>query len=200
MKKLISCIFILAYCVLSCTSTGVLNYQADTILSTMNDKPQPDWADESQPFTIKSGKLYSVGVTEIRGDERPSAGTRIAENNARANIAKAVENRMEFIFQNAEEGLSYDSSAAKYIGSEMSSITSSEMRNEGSWWKRYAQSQEDGTRTIRYKIYSLITMDESVFKKAVHDAIRKASGQGKLSPDFQKQVNQQWDRFVEGDG
>lgn len=183
-----------------CSSTGVKQYQRDEILSTANDKSQPDWADETKPFQVKDGKVQSVGLAYIKGDERPDAGARISANNARSNIAKAVENRMEFIFQNAEEGLTYDNGAAKFIGSEVSSITTNHMRESGMWWARVAQSDEDGSRKIRYKIYSLVEMDESEFKKAINKAIEKASGQKKLSPGFQKQVDSQWSRFVEGQG
>lgn len=183
----------------NCASPGVVNYESDVTLSTMNDSKQPTWADEGSPFKIKNGKVYSVGVTEIKGDERTSAGTRIAENNARAHIAKTVENRMEFIFQNAEEGLSYDSSAAKFIGSEISSLTLSDMKLEGTWWKRYAQSQEDGTRTIKYKIYALVVMNENSLKKAINQAIKKGNSKGKLSKEFQEQVDSQWKTFVNPD-
>jgi hypothetical protein len=39
-------------------------------------------------------------------------------------------------------------------------------------------------------------MPESDFKQAVMDAIKKARGQGGLSADFAKKVNNHWDQFV----
>ena len=180
------------------TNGGVKGFQKDEVLSTLNDSSRPSWADESKPFVVKDGKVMSIGVTYINGNERPEAGSRISENNARANISKVIENRMEFIFQNAEEGTTYDQTAAHFIGSEVSSITSHSMTNEGMWWQRFAQSQEDGSRTIKYKIYSLITMPEGEFHKAVDKAIEGAAKESKLSQSFQKKVDKQWDRFVEG--
>lgn len=177
-----------------------LPFQKDETLSTAGDKPAPDWVEqgELQPFVIKSGKVYSVGITTLRGDERPEAGVRIAENNARANFAKSIENRMEFLFQGAEENAGFDSTQAKWIGSEASSITSHSMVAEGRWWKRYSQMQENGDRRIFYKIYSLVTMSEPDLKQAVFKAANKGVANNQVSAEFQKQVSKQWDRFVEG--
>lgn len=182
----------------ACSSPGVKNYQKDDVLSTANETSQPDWADETKPFAIRDGKVLSVGVAWIRGDEIPSAGTRVAANNARSNIAKAVENRMEFVFQQGSENFSMDSQTAKFIGSEVSRTTSSSMREEATWWARVAQSQEDGSRTIRYKIFSLITMPEADFKVAVQRAMSGSNQERKISSEFKDQLSKQWGRFVEG--
>lgn len=184
----------------ACSSTGVVNYERDQVLSTANDEDQPDWANENVPFQIKDGKVFSVGVAYIRGDEVPSAGGRIAANNARANIAKAVENRMEFIFQQGAENASFDSQVAKFIGSEVSNLSANNLREEGHWWTRYATSEENGERRIKYRLYSLVTMSEADFKAAVFKAMNKATAQNKVSPEFRAQLARQWDRFVEGNG
>lgn len=182
-------------------SSAPKGYEKDETLSTLGDRSMPDWAidGEAQPFVIKSGSAYSVGVTTLHGDERPEAGIRIAENNARANIAKAIENRMEFVFQNSEENASLDSTQARYIGSEASNLTSHSIRVEGAFWKRYAQSNEDGSRHIYYKIYSMVSMPEVELKRAINEAMNKGLATHKLSEDFSSKVNKQWDRFVEGE-
>lgn len=195
-KKLI---VLIPFVLFACSSTPtVKGYEKDVVLETLNNSSQPEWADESRPFSVQSGKVMSVGVTILRGEDRPEAGFRIAENNARANFSKAIENRMEFVFQNAEENASLDSQSAHYIGSEVSSLTSHSMRISGQWYKRYAQSQDDGSRHIYYKIYSLVTMPEDDLKKAISDAVAGKVAEHKLSETFQGQVNKQWDRFVEG--
>ncbi len=175
-------------------------YEKDQVLSTLGDRSIPDWAEdgEAKPFVIKDGKAFSVGVTTLRGDERPEAGLRIAENNARAHIAKAVENKLEFVFQNSEENASLDSTQARYIGSELSSLTTHSIRVEGAFWKRFAQSQEDGSRHIYYKLYSMVSISESELKQAINEAMNKGVATHKLSEDFSSKVNKQWDRFVEG--
>lgn len=193
----------LAAVLCACSSKPIVNgqkFEADQTLSTAADKPMPEWAEmgETQPFRVDGGKVYSVGITQIRGDERAEAAARVATNNAYANVAKHVENKTEFILQNSEENFGYDSTSAKFIGSEVSNITSHEFTNEGIWWKRYVQMQEDGSRRIFYKVYSLVTLPEPSLKAAVHKAI---SGQGerKISQAFQKQVDARWDTFLNGD-
>lgn len=185
-------------CCQACSSTpATKGYEDDKTLSTLNGQSQPDWADESKPFFIRDGKAYSIGFTTLRGDDRPEAGLRVSENSARGNFAKAVEDRMEFVFQNAEENAGMDSTQAKFIGSEVSRLTSHSIRVESHFWKRYAQSSESGDRHIYYKVYSLVTMPENDLKKAIDDAIA-GRVEKSLSPSFQAKVDQQWDRFVEG--
>lgn len=194
LKKLI----VLIPLVLSaCSSTPpVKGYEKDATLETLNDSSQPDWADESHPFVLRSGKFYSLGVTTLRGDERPEAGIRIAENNARANIAKTIENRLEFFFQNAEENAGMDSQTSHYIGSEASTLTSHSIRPESNWYARFARSEEDGSRHIYYRIYSLISIPEEDLKKAIDAAINHKVEEHKLSETFQGQVNRQFERII----
>ncbi len=201
---LLGLLFLMSAALNACSSAPKMangeSFEKDQILSTAGDKPMPEWAEqgELQPFVVKSGKVYSVGITTLRGDERPEAGLRVAENNARANFAKAIENRMSFVFQNAEENTSFDSVQSKWIGSEVSELTSQNMMPEGRWWKRYAQTQEDGSRRIFYKLYSLVTLSESHLKQAIFKAANKGVAQNQLSPDFKKQAERHWDRFLEG--
>ena len=83
---------------------------------------RPSWLKESEPFVIEKGTVTSLGQTTIPGDNRVEAGYRVAENNAKAAIAGAIEQRLEFIFQNAEEGSGIDATQAHYIGAESSKI------------------------------------------------------------------------------
>ena len=185
----------------ACSSTPTVNgvkYEKDEVLATSGDKPMPSWAEDGElkPFIFKDGKFLSVGVTTIPGSDRPDAGLRIAENNARSNFAKGIENKLEFIFQNAEENTGFNSTQAKFIGSEMSSMNSHGMNLEGHFWKRIVQSQEDGSKKILYKLYALVSMNESDFKQAMYAAIHKGESQNQLSDKFQKQVDAQWDHLL----
>lgn len=189
----------------ACSSKPVIvngqKFEPDQTISSAGDTSMPEWAElgETQPVRFDHGKVYSVGITQLGGDERPQAGGRIATNNAYANLSKHIENKMKFILQNSEENTSYDSTSAKFIGSEVSSITAHEYLNEGIWWKRYAQTQEDGTRKVFYRVYSVVTLPESSLKAAVYKAINKGQSEHKLSESFQAQTEKQWNRFVEGE-
>ena len=192
--------FIALGMIVSCTSTGpkTAESEPDAVISRIDGlDSRPEWLKESEPFSIKNGVVTSLGQTEIPGDHRVEAGLRIAENNAKANIASAIENRLEFVFQNAEEGTSLDATQARYIGAEASKIVTSSIRQDKRYYEKIATTQN--VRVIRYKIFATVTMPEADFKRAITDAIRKANGNGGLSEDFAKKVDQHWDKFVSGD-
>lgn len=186
----------------SCTSTGpkTAESEPDVILSRIDGMDErPNWLIESEPFRIANGQVVSLGQTEIPGSDRVNAGYRIAEDNAKAHIANAISSRLEFIFQNAEEGTSMDSTQARYIGAEASKIVTSSIRQGQRYYEKVATTGDDGRRLTRYKIFATVTMPEADFKRAITDAIRKANGKGGLSEDFAKRVDLQWSKFVGDD-
>ena len=171
--------------------------QPDTVVSRIDDlTARPDWLKESQPFQIIDGNVISLGQTTIPADDRVEAAYRIAENNGKAAIASAIEQRLEFIFQNAEEGTSIDSTQARYIGSEASKITTSSIRPKNRYWEKVATTNDSGHRTTRYRVFVTVSMPESEFKTAIMAAIHRAEGKGSLSSDFASKVNQHWDQFT----
>lgn len=195
MKKI--ALFIATAMLVGCAGTGVKGYKKNEVLETLNGQDKPSWANEGQPFQISDDKVQAVGVTYIRGDERPEAGSRISAHNAKAQIARSIETRLESIFQQAEEGNSFDSTQAKYIGSEVTKLTTNSVREESMYWERFAQSEEDGSRVIRYRIYSLVTMPKADFERAIREAIAGASKRGKLSKSFQEKVDRHFDHLIE---
>jgi hypothetical protein len=197
MKNLI---LVTALVLSGCSSSPQINgvkYEKDQVLSTSGDQSEPQWAEdgETKPFIFKDSKFYSVGIATIPGSDRPEAGLRIAENNSRAALAKNISNKLEFIFQNAEQGTGYESEA-KFIGSEFTSLTTSSIQLEGHFWKRIAQVQEDGSKRIFYKLYALSSMSEPEMKSAIYKAIHDGENQHKISDGFRKQVDKQWDNLT----
>src|SRR5258708_5314103 len=81
------------------------NVGEERVLSRIDElSSRPSWLKESEPFRIEAGKVYSLGMTSLPADDRVEAGFRIAENNGKAAISHAIEQRLDFVFQNAEEG------------------------------------------------------------------------------------------------
>lgn len=185
----------------ACTTTPKSpETEPDVVVSRIDDlSSRPGWLKESEPFKISNGQVISLGSTTIPSDHRVEAGYRIAENNAKANIAGAIEQRLEFIFQNAEEGTAMDSTQARYIGAEASKILTSSIRQDKRYYEKVATTQDDGTRVTRYKIFTTVTMPEADFKRAITDAIRKSQGKAGLSAEFAKKVDQHWDKFTSED-
>lgn len=195
-KLLILSLLALSACS-SAPKTGVENAGSETVLTRIDGRSdRPDWLQESEPFKIEGGKVYSLGQTTIPGESRVEAAYRIAENNGKGAIAGAIEQRLDFVFQNAEEGVSIDSTQARYIGAEASKLTASSIRLAKRYWEKYSVVGSNGMPEIRYRVFTLVTMPEQDFKAAIVDAARRAQGKGGLSADFAKQVSKHWDNFV----
>ncbi len=200
MKKLF---FIASLFLVACSSalkTGVESAGQETVISRIDGmSSRPDWLKEQEPFVILNNQVYALGQVSIPGDHRVEAAYKISENNGKSLISSAIEQKLEFIFQNAEEGTSMDSTQVRFIGAEASKLTANSIRVSKRYWEKVTIIQENGQPTVRYKVFSLIQMPESDFKTAIIDAVRKSQGKVGLSADFAKKVDQHWDQFVNAD-
>ncbi len=171
------------------------NIGEERIISRIDDmSSRPSWLKESQPFQIVDGKVLSLGMSVISINDNLSAAYRIAENNAKSSISHAVEQRLDYIFENAEEGTGF-SSQARYIGSEASKLTSSNLQLKYRYWEKVAVQGQNEV-AVQYRVFVLSQMDEPQFKAAITDAIRKSQGKQGISAEFAKKVDQHWDKFV----
>ena len=171
--------------------------EPDKVISRIDDlSSRPSWLKESEPFPIADGLVYSLGSTSIPGDQRIEAAFRVADNNAKSGVANAIEQKLEFIFQNAEEGAEMGADQARYIGAEASSLITSSIRSDKRYWEKIATTQDSGERVTRYKVFSLVSMPEADFKKAIMAAVRKAEGKKGLSKNFAEKVDKHWDQFT----
>lgn len=191
-------LLVLTSCTTTHSSQPTSEEQPDKVIARINDMSErPKWADESSPFKIENAMVVSLGQTSIPGDNRVEAAYRIAENNAKQAICSAIEQRLDFVFQNAEEGTNIDSTQARSIGAEACQMTTSSIRNGKRYWEKFATTTDSGSRVTRYRVLTTVEMPEADFKRAVLAAIKKREGQGGLSKDFADKVNQHWDKFVD---
>lgn len=175
------------------------NVGAERVLSRIDElSARPAWLKESEPFRIESGKVYSMGMTSLPVDDRVEAGFRIAENNGKAAISNAIEQRLDFVFQNAEEGTAMSTTQARYIGAEASKLTTSSLRPSKRYWEKVATTQENGQVTVQYRVFVLVEMPENDFKAAIVDAIRRSKGKAGISAEFAEKVDKHWDQFASG--
>jgi len=169
----------------------------DQVISRIDDmSARPSWLKESEPMRFEGGNVLSLGSATIPGEDGIDAAYRIAENNAKAGIASAIEQRLEFIFQNAEEGTQVGAEQARYIGAEATSLVTSSIRPHKRYWEKVASTQDTGARITTYRVFSMVSMPEAEFKKAIMKAIRKAEGKKGISKDFSKKVDKHWDKFT----
>lgn len=175
------------------------NVGEERVLSRIDElSSRPNWVKESEPFRIEGGKVQSMGMTSIPADDRVEAAFRIAENNGKAAVAGAIEQRLDFVFQNAEEGTSMGSTQARYVGAEASKLTTGSLRPSKRYWEKVATTQENGQVTVKYRVFALVEMPENDFKAAIFDAIRRSQGKAGISTEFAEKVDKHWDQFVSG--
>ncbi|MBR1777721.1 MAG: hypothetical protein IJ752_03945 [Alphaproteobacteria bacterium] len=172
----------------------------DVVLARSDDfSSRPKWANEEKTFTIEKGTVYMLGTHEMPvAGKRISTGYRIAENNAKAGLSGAIEQRLNFIFQNAEEGDGMGADQTRFIGGETSKLTASSIRPANRYWEKVAVVVDaDGTQDVIYRIFVRVSMPEADFKKAVQEAIKRNSGKKGISEDFAKKVEAHWDQMSE---
>lgn len=199
MKKLILVGFgalVLAGCS-STPSQRSSETERDNVVSRIDGLDErPSYFKESEPFRIENGNVISTGMVTLPSSDRVEAGYRIAQNNAKAGIAQAIEQRLEFIFQNAEEGTALGATQARYIGAEASKLVTSSIRPGKNYWEKVATTIDSGERITQFKIFSTVSMPEADFKRAIFDAIRAAQGKTGLSKGFTEKVDAHWDEFT----
>ena len=169
----------------------------DQVIGRIDDlKSRPDWIQESKPFRIDGDVVASQGFAQIPSDHNLNAAYRICFNNAKAHIASAIEQKLEYVFQQSNEGTELDSATAQFIGSEMSSLSTNLMRSKKQYYEKVATTLDSGERKTVYKVFCLSEMPVSDFKKHLYQSMKKAENKGKISASFQQKVDAQWNRFV----
>ena len=202
MKKLIATLTMVTFLGISACSSapksGVEHAGEETVLTRIDGmSARPDWLHESEPFKIEDGKVLSLGMTTVAVDNtNMGAVYRIAENNAKAAVSHAIEQRLDFVFQNAEEGTSLDAAQARFIGAEASKLTTSSLHPSKRYWEKVRMVAENGQLQLRYRVFGLVEMPEADFKVAIMDAVRKSQGKQGISADFAKKVDQHWNQFT----
>lgn len=170
----------------------------ERVISRIDDlTSRPEWLQEQTPFRIENGKVYTLGMTSIPDGHNLSAAYRISENNGKALISHAISQKLDFVFQQADEGTSLGASQAQFIGAEASKLTTNSLRLSKRYWEKVAVVQNEQV-SIQYRVFTLSEMPEQDFKVAVTDAIRKNQGKG-ISEKFAEKVDRHWDSFVGAD-
>ena len=173
----------------------------DIVVSRSDDlTSRPKWASDEKTFTIEKGTVYMMGRHEMpaTADKRLITGYRVAENNAKAGLSGAIEQRLNFVFQNAEEGDEIGAEQTRFIGGEVSKLVASSIRPDKRYYEKVSRVVDaDGNRDLIYRIYARIAMPEDQFKKAIQDAIKRNSGKKGISEDFAKKVEAHWNELGE---
>lgn len=188
---------LIAACSSSPTIQVPTNVGQEKVINRIDDlSSRPSYITEQNPFKIEGGKVYALGETTGPIDSNLSALYRIAQNNAKSLISSSVEARLDYILQNAEEGITMGTSQARYIGSEVSQLTTHSIRLDHQYWEKVATVQESGQVTVSYRVFALVEIPEHDFKTAIFDAIRASQGKLGISAEFAKKVDEHWEKIT----
>lgn len=187
----------LALSVLACAACSSVSMKDQVIARSDDLSSRPEWVKDSETFTVSKGTVYMLGSTTISATSSPDRAYRIAENNAKQGLSSAIEQKLDFVFQNAEEGTEIGSDQTRFIGMEASKLVTSAIRPSNRYWEKVVTvtGANADDKAVVYRVYARVAMPEKEFKKAIERAIAKAQKKG-LSADFAKKVDAQWDRFT----
>lgn len=168
----------------------------DKVISRSDDRgSRPSWAKEEKPLTRKGSDLYFLGQARIPAEKANiSMGYRIAENNAKNSIAGAINQNLTYMFQNAEEGTTYDATQVQFVSTESAkALMSKAIPSDRYWEKVISTVSADGDKEMFYSVFTRIKISEADMKKVID---RTLNGHKGISEDLKKKAAQQWDLMV----
>lgn len=152
----------------------------------------------AQPFRVDGGNIVSTGFVSFSADgNRAEAGIKMAQMNARADMARAIENKIENFAQLAEEGVSIDNAQLRSITSEISKLTANDIRPRNVYYEKVRVISDAGTPRTEYRIWAEAIVSESAFKQHIARALRGETRKPTFSKAFQEAVDQNWKKVVE---
>ena len=170
---------------------------SDKVIQRSDDlSSRPSWAKESTPLTNKGSDLYFLGQARIPAEKaNVTMGYRIAENNAKNTIASAINQNLTYMFQNAEEGVTYDTTQVQFVSTESAKAVMSKAITSDRYWEKVLSTvSADEDKEMFYSIYARIKISETDLKKAIDRTLNQNKG---ISEDLKKKAAQQWDLMVQ---
>lgn len=179
-------VFLVGY---GCSTTG----DFERVVSRMDGVDEkPKWATLSNIVHTKNGKMYALGVIEAGSDAKIHALSRIADNNARVEISKQVENSIDTILQNAEEGVD-GTNLARFIATEVSSLKSRDISVESRYYQKVLRTDENGEKSLVTQMYSLVSIPEITLRKLIKERV---ANNNQISEDFKLKIDKQLDTLL----
>lgn len=185
----------------SAPKSGVESAGREEVLSRTDDLgSRPSWVTESEPFRVEGAKVTSLGMTTVSADNANLAAVyRISDSNGKAAISHAIEQKLEYLFQQGDQGTELGASQVQFIATEGSRLVSSSLRPTKHYWEKIRQVQTNGQAAILLRVFSLVEMPEGDFRTAIMDAAKRAQGKAGVSQEFAKKLDERWTQFLAGD-
>lgn len=174
----------------ACSSVSVI--PQEKILARSDGLTEtPKWAAYGVGSFSEKGAVSFVGNHEVPVGSSLSMACRVASTKAKNEIANEIQQKLSYVLQHAEEGMTVGGGQTKYIGGEVSKLTTSAIRYDGCYWEQVAIPTGYDSYNFMYRVFSKV----SIPKDKLEEAIRKA-GKGNFSEEFTKQVADHWEDLV----
>lgn len=161
---------------------------------------RPAWIDPKNPFEIKDGEVHTLGQTVTPPGASIEEGYIIASNSAKEALCKATEYRLDFIFQDSEEGSTVDHKQIKEITMDVCTGVAAITKPGKRYWEKVMTTASNGDRVIVYRVFVTDMIPEKKFKSLVARSIKKQEGKGKIPKDYAKVFRRKrWAAFVKGE-
>lgn len=171
-----------------CSATGekVLS-RADGLSS------RPSWAKETVAYFEDNGVSYFVGNQVVEGDMSPAWVCMAASNMAKKDVSDIINQKLDFLMQMANEDMKVGVAQMKYVGTEATNITMSNLRKDGCYWEKVLTQTDTNENSVQYRAFTKLSIPTSQLKAAIKNAGAKKG----LSEDFKKQVDERWNLMAQ---
>lgn len=160
---------------------------------------RPAWIDPKNPFQFKNGAVHALGTTVTPPGAGVEEGYIIASNAAKEAICKAVQYRLDFIFQDSEEGSSVDHKQIKEIDFDICSSLPKYTKPGKRYWEKVMTTASNGDRVVVYRVFVTDVIPEKKFKSLVAGSIKKQEGKGDIPKGYAKEFRKRWAQFLKGE-
>ena len=98
---------------------------SDKVISRSDDlSSRPSWVKDDNPVIVKDGDMFITSMATVRSDKANiSQGYRIAENQAKTDLANAIKTDIKANFVDAQEGVEGDQFRTEFLSIEKSEIS-----------------------------------------------------------------------------
>ncbi len=179
---------------ISCSSHPT-KLQKDVVIDRIDDLPErPKWFTETLDIEESSDRITFWGRSTLKHGERIEVGYKIAELNAKSRIANFVSEKIRTISQAADEVTSGDQAIFRGIITQRSKASLSKVLGGRKYWEKVETSTTQGGRDLQFRVFQSVVIKKEDLARLVKLALN--DGKGKLSPDFMKKVEGEFDQMA----
>lgn len=160
---------------------------------------RPAWVRAGVTFGSEDGRVFALGKTTTMPGVKTDEGYIIASNHAREVACKAIEHRIDFIFQNSEEGSTVEPKQLKEFTMELCTWFSTQSERAKRYWEKVLTTASNGDRVQVYHIFVTEAVSEDSFRKKVIKLIKSAEGKNGVEKGSAKSVQSRWQQFIAGE-